>query len=177
MTETRSRPPLSQQSRILIALGIVGTIAVLVLGGEMLRGRMITGATAGPEPTLVPGGIPIYLDGRLVAGFTPADLGQLEKASFTEPVEGKQQEGWLLRDILLVHLKADQLKPESQVVISSSSRQKSAQLTWAEVAETANKVMFDLSNRGTLKLVSVLPKLDEREEWVQDADRIEITTP
>ena len=177
MTETNSRSRLSQRGRIWIALGIIALIAAAVLGGEMLRGRLITGASAGPEPTLVPGGIPIYLDGRLVASFTPADLGQLEKVSFTEPVEGKLQDGWLLRDILLLHLKAEQLKPETQVVVSSSSRKKSAELTWAEVAEPANRVMFDLSNRGTLKLVSVLPKLDAREEWVQDTDRIEITTP
>lgn len=177
MTETRSRPPLSQGSRIGIAVGIIILLAVLVLGGELLRGRLRTGAAAGPEPTVAPGGIPIYLDGRLVASFTPADLEQLAKASFTEPAEGKIQEGWLLRDILLLHLKAAQLKPETQIVVSSSSRGKSVQLTWAEVAEPANQVMFDLSNRGTLKLVSVLPKLDAREEWVQDADRIEITTP
>ena len=37
--------------------------------------------------------------------------------------------------------------------------------------------MFDLSNRGTLKLVSLLPKLDTRDEWIQDVDRIEINTP
>ena len=38
-------------------------------------------------------------------------------------------------------------------------------------------VMFDLSGRGTLKLVSKLEKLDVRDEWVQDTDKIEITTP
>lgn len=177
MTETHSRPRLSQRGRIWMALGIIGLIGVVVLGGEMLRGRLLTGPTSGPEPTLAPGGIPIYLNGRLAASFTPADLGQLEKASFIEPAEGKQQDGWLLRDILLVHLRAEQLKPETQVVISSSSRGKAAHLTWAEVAEPANMVMFDLSNRGTLKLVSALPKLDAREEWVQDTDRIEVTTP
>ncbi len=37
--------------------------------------------------------------------------------------------------------------------------------------------MFDLSNRGTLKLVSVLPKLDTRDEWVQDVDSIEVANP
>jgi hypothetical protein len=61
--------------------------------------------------------------------------------------------------------------------VSSSSEDKSAQLTWAEVAEPANLVMFDLSNRGTLKLVSVLERLDTRDEWVQDVDRIEIVKP
>jgi hypothetical protein len=177
MTETNSQRSLSPGSRILIAVGIIAALAVLILGGEILRGRLITDRTAGPEPTLVPGGIPIYLDGRLIASFTPADLAQLEKASFIEPAENKPEEGWLLRDILLLHLRAEQLKPESQVIVSSSSRKKSAQLKWVEVAEPANKVMFDLSNRGTLKLVSVLPKLDAREEWVQDTDRIEITAP
>jgi hypothetical protein len=34
--------------------------------------------------------------------------------------------------------------------------------------------MFDLSGRGTLKLVSLLPRLDVRDEWVQDVDKIEI---
>ncbi len=160
-----------------MALGIIGLIGATVLGGEILRGRLRGSPASGSEPTVVPGGVPIYLDGRLVASFTPADLEQLEKASFTEPVEGKEQDGWLLRDILLVHLKAEQLKPEAQVVVSSSSRGKTAHLTWAEVVEPANMVMFDLSNRGTLKLVSVLPNLDAREEWVQDTDRIEVTIP
>jgi hypothetical protein len=47
-------------------------------------------------------------------------------------------------------------------------------LTWAEVDKPANMVMFDLSSRGTLKLVSLLDRLDVRDEWVQDVDRIEI---
>jgi hypothetical protein len=38
-------------------------------------------------------------------------------------------------------------------------------------------VLFDLSGRGTLKLVSKLPQLDIRDEWVQDVDKIEIITP
>jgi len=61
--------------------------------------------------------------------------------------------------------------------VSSSSRDKSAQLTWAEVDDPANMVMFDLSSRGTLKLVSLMEKLDTRDEWVQDTDKIEITSP
>ena len=38
-------------------------------------------------------------------------------------------------------------------------------------------VLFDLSNRGTLKLVSLLEQLDTRDEWVQDVDRIEVVSP
>jgi hypothetical protein len=69
------------------------------------------------------------------------------------------------------------LQPDTVVIVSSSSRDKSAQLTWAEIDDPANWVMFDLSGRGTLKLVSVLEKLDTRDEWVQDVDLIELTSP
>jgi hypothetical protein len=58
--------------------------------------------------------------------------------------------------------------------VSSSSRDKSAQVTWAEVNDPENMVMFDLSGRGTLKLVSKLERLDVRDEWIQDIDRIDI---
>jgi hypothetical protein len=129
------------------------------------------------EPTLMPGSIPIRLDGQLVGSFSPADLDRLEKVSFVESQEGKKQEGWLLRDVILLHVDSEKLKADSLITVSSRGRNKSAQLTWAEVDEPANLVMFDLSNRGTLKLVSLLEKLDTREEWVQDADQIEITSP
>jgi hypothetical protein len=129
------------------------------------------------EPTLMPGSIPIRLDGQLVGAFSPADLDRLEKVSFVESQEGKKQEGWLLRDVILLYVDSKKLKADSLITVNSSSRGKSAQLTWAEVDEPANLVMFDLSNRGTLKLVSVLEKLDTRDEWIQDADQIEITSP
>jgi hypothetical protein len=131
----------------------------------------------GSEPTLMPGSIPIRLDGQLVGGFSPADLDRLEKVSFVESQEGKKQEGWLLRDVILLYVDGKKLKADSLITVSSHSRDKSAQLTWAEVDEPANMVMFDLSNRGTLKLVSVLEKLDTRDEWIQDADQIEIASP
>jgi hypothetical protein len=97
--------------------------------------------------------------------------------SFVEAEEGKTEEGWLLSDVLRLHVEERALQPDTVVVVSSSSREKSAQLTWAEVDEPANWVMFDLSGRGTLKLVSVLERLDTRDEWVQDVDLIELTSP
>ena len=120
----------------------------------------------------------MYLDGELVGGFAPADLDKLEKVQLYGCCR-RQAAGWLAvaRCILLHILRGHALKPESAIIVSSSSRGKSAQLTWAEVQDQANMVMFDLSNRGTLKLVSLLPKLDTREEWVQDVDRIEISPP
>ena len=161
---------MSQRTRILIAIAILVVLAAAILGVEALR-------RASSEPELAPGSIPIYLDGKLVAGFTPTDLDRLTKVSLVEPVESKTQEGWLLRDVILLYVDPGKLDADSPVTVSSSSRDKSATLTWAEVNEPANWVMFDLSNRGTLKLVSVLEKLDTRDEWVQDLDRIEISRP
>jgi hypothetical protein len=158
---------MSQRTRILIAVGILIVLVVAVLGAEALR-------RASAEPELAPGSIPIYLDGKLVGEFVPGDLAELEQVSFVDEEEGKTQEGWLLRDVLLLHVKESKLEPETRIVVTSSSRDKSAELTWAEVDDPANWVMFDLSGRGTLKLVSVLGRLDVRDEWVQDVDKIEV---
>jgi hypothetical protein len=91
--------------------------------------------------------------------------------------EGKTHEGWMLRDVLPLYVKRSALKPDMRIVVSSSRRGKRGELTWAEVNDSANMVMFALSGRGTLKLVSRLEKLDTRDEWVQDVDRIEVSQP
>jgi hypothetical protein len=161
---------MSQRMRVLIAVGVLVVLVAAVLGVEALR-------RSSAEPTLEPGSIPIYLDGKLTGGFVPDDLAVLEQVSFVDAEEGKAQEGWLLRDVLLRHVKESSLEPETRIVVTSSSRGKSASLTWAEVDDPANWVLFDLSSRGTLKLVSVLERLDIRDEWVQDVDRIEISSP
>jgi len=161
---------LTQRTRILIAFIILVAVVGAVLGLDALR-------RASSEPTLAPGSIPLYLDGRLVGGFTPDDPDQLKKVSFVEAEEGKKQEGWLLRDVILLHVDASRLEQDSVITVSSSSRNRSATLTWANVDDQDNMVMFDLSNRGTLKLASLLEKLDTRDEWVQDADKIEIASP
>jgi hypothetical protein len=161
---------MTQTKRILIALVVVVVLIGFVLGIEALRRSQ-------SEPTLAPGSIPIYVDGKLVGGFTPDDLGELEQVSFVDAEEGKTQEGWMLRDVLQANVQKSKLTPETVIVVSSSSRDKSAALTWSEVDDPANWVMFDLSGRGTLKLVSVLERLDVRDEWVQDVDRIEVHGP
>lgn len=161
-----------------MAVLILIALLAVVLGVDAVRRASSNPTeTAAGEPTLAPGSIPIRLDGELVGSFSPADLEQLEMVSFVEAEEGKTEEGWLLRDVLLLHLDEGQIQAESIVVVSSSSREKSAELSWAEVDDPANWVMFDLAGRGTLKLVSVLEKLDTRDEWVQDVDAIEITSP
>ena len=138
------------------------------------QGSFASQTTAGtPLPA---GSVPIYLDGELIGGFSPEDLENLEEFNFVDADEGKSQDGWLLRDILLIYVPEDSLQG-SQITVSSSSREKSIQLTWEEIADRANMVMFDLSNRKTVKLVSLLEKLDTRDEWIQDTDRIEVETP
>lgn len=158
---------MSQQLRILILVGVVAVLAAVVLGVEALRRRSAV-------TELAPGAIPVYVEGKLVGGFLPDDLAGLEEVSFVDAEEGKTQQGWLLRDVLRLHVPARKLKPETRIDVSSSSNGKSAELTWAEVDDPANWVLFDLSGRGTLKLVSVLERLDVRDEWVQDVDRIEV---
>jgi hypothetical protein len=160
----------TQRTRVILALTILVVLVGVVLGIDTL-GRS-------PSSAEIPAGhIPIYYQGRLRGTFEPADLVELKEVSFVDAEEGKTQQGWLVRDILLLKFKERDLRPDTLITISSSSRNKSAELTWAQVAETANWVMFDVSGRGTLKLVSVLEDLDTRDEWVQDVDRIEVQRP
>lgn len=163
-----------QRTRILIAIAAI----VVVIGGMMGFDQIRRQQRVAVQPDLVPGAIPIYVDGELTAGFVPDDLEQLEGASFVDDEEGKTQEGWLLGDVLGLYVEPDWLTPDTTITVSSSSRDKSVELTWAEVDNDDNMVMFDVSGRGTLKLVSRgVAKLDVRDEWVQDADRIDISTP
>lgn len=169
---------MSQRMRIVVGIIILVAIIGVVLGVDALqRARQANGPVAAGEPTLAPGAIPIELDGTRIAGFGPADLEELELVSFVDDEEGKTQEGWLLRDVLLLHLDPEQLDAQTQIVVSSSSRDRSAQVTWAETEDRDNMVMLDLSGRGTLKLVSRIPGLDIRDQWVQDVDLIAITSP
>lgn len=163
--------------RVRVAIGVVVLLVIVgaVLGIEAWR-RANAESQAVGEVVLTPGSVPIYLDGKLIAGFQPTDLEQLTKASFVDAEEGKTQEGWLLRDVILLHVQRKRLRATSLITVSSSSRSKSAHVTWAQADEPANWVMFDLSGRGTLKLVSVLEGLNTRDQWVQDIDKIEITS-
>jgi hypothetical protein len=167
---------MTQKTRIVIALASLAAIVLVVLAVDALQRRGATTLAPEGEPTLLPGSIPIYVDGRLVGGFQPTDLEDLQEVSFVDAEEGKTQQGWLLRDVLQLYIDVRRLTPDSAIEVSSSSRNKSVGLTWSEVEDPQNWVMFDLSGRGTLKLVSVLEKLDVRDEWVQDVDRIEVTT-
>lgn len=157
------------RTRALIALVVIVVVSGAVLGVDFWQRSRAA--------ELEPGSIPVYAHGRLAGVFLPGDLEGLAKASFIDAEEGKTQEGWLLRDVLLLYLDEDELRPDTTIVVSSSSRDKSAELTWAEVNDPDSMVMFDLSGRGTLKLVSKLERLDARDEWVQDVTGIEVSRP
>ena len=166
---------MSQRTRILIGVLILILIFGVFFGLDLIQ-YLKASSAQGNSGNVPAGSIPLYLNGELVATFAPGDLDHLGMMSFVESEQGKTEEGWLLRDVVLLHVSEGFLTPDSVIIVSSASREKSAQLTWEEIQDLENKVLLDLSGRGTLKLVSRLEKLDTRDEWVQDVDRIEIET-
>jgi hypothetical protein len=165
---------MNQNKRIVIAVVTLLVIVGIILGVDYFQRQQAASLAPADMP---PGSIPIFVDGKFVASFVPDDLGQLEEASFVDAEEGKTQEGWLLRDVLLLYVKENKLRVDTQVTVSSSSREKSKTLTWVEVENPDNNLLFDLSGRGTLKLVSTIPGFDIRDSWVQDVDKIEVSQP
>ena len=165
---------MNQKNRIVIVLVILVVIVAGVIGVDFLQRQKAASQMPADIP---PGSIPIFVDGKFVTSFVPDDLDQLEGASFVDDEEGKTQEGWLLGDVLELYLDPDSLQAESQITVSSSSREKWQTLSWAEVENPENMVLFDLSGRGTLKLVSKIPGFDIRDAWIQDVDKIEVEQP
>ncbi len=162
---------MDQKKRVFLAVILLVVVVGIVLGVDFLQRQQAAALAPADMP---PGSIPIFMDGKFVASFVPDDLAQLEGASFVDNEEGKTQEGWMLRDVLLLYIKASKLKDDTQITVLSSSREKAKSLTWAEVDTVENMVLFDLSGRGTLKLVSLIPGFDIRDAWIQDVDKIEV---
>lgn len=161
------------RKRLILAAVLLLCFVLVVFGVEMVR-RQAFANSAAASGELEPGSIPLYFQDRLIAGFAPADLEGMAQTSFVDVEDGKTQEGWLLRDVLLVFIDPDQLTDSTPIVVSSTSRDKQVKMTWQEVKDRDNMILFDLSGRGTLKLVSLLERLDVRDEWVQDVDLIEV---
>jgi hypothetical protein len=163
---------MNQKKRIIIVL-----IALLAIIGFVLAVDFMQRWNAASQlpADMPPGSIPIYVSGNFTASFVPEDLNQLNLVSFIDDEEGKTQEGYLLRDVILLYIDDRILNSETPIRISSSSRDKAQSLTWEEIAHLDNMVLFDISGRGTLKLVSRIPGFDIRDAWVQDVDKIEIT--
>jgi hypothetical protein len=165
---------MDQRKRILIAAILLLAVVGIVLGVDALQRQSVASKT--PE-NMPPGSIPIYVNGIFVSSFVPTDLDQLKSVSFVDAEEGKTQDGWLLRDVLLLYLGEDNLQDKFEIKVSSSSRMKAKTVSWAEIEKQENMIMFDLAGRGTLKLVSKMPGFDARDAWIQDVDKIEVTTP
>ncbi len=163
---------MSQRNRILIGIAAILFVVAGFFVYDILSHR---GGSANSD--LPPGAVPIIKDNVMVGAMTPEDLEDLEQVSFKDAEEGKTQEGWLLSDALSIYINTDSLSPGTPITVSSSSREKSVTIPWSDVSNPENFVMFDVSGRGTLKLVSLgLDYFDERDEWVQDADQIDIIT-
>ncbi len=165
---------MNQNKRILTAVVILVVLVGVVLVVDLLQRQKAASQAPADMP---PGSIPIFVDGIFSASFVPADLDQSQGANFVDAEEGKTQEGWLLSDVLLLNVSERDLQAETQITVSSSSRGKSHTLTWAQIENPENMVLFDLSGRGTLKLVSRIPGFDVRDAWIQDVDKIEVIQP
>ena len=112
---------MTQKTRIGIGVVVLLVIVGAVLGIEAWRRANAESQQVG-EVVLLPGSVPIYLDGQLIAGFQPTDLEQLTEVSFADAEEGKTQQGWLLRDVVLLHVQRKRLKANSLITVSSSSQ-------------------------------------------------------
>ena len=167
---------MSSRNRIIAAVAILIVIIGIIFIVDALRKQRATQSDAESKVELPPGSVPIYLDDQLIAGIIADDLTELEAASFVDQEEGKTQKGWMLRDIVTLYIDISRMNPDTTITISSSSREKSKTLSWSEVSEPSNMVMFDLSNKGTLKLVSLLEGFDTRKSWIQDVDKVEISS-
>jgi hypothetical protein len=168
---------MSSRNRIIIVAAILIFIIGAVFIVEAVRKQSAAQPEADTGVSLPPGSVPIYMDDQLVASIIAGDLKQLEEVNFVDQEEGKTQKGWMLSDIVGLYIDVASLKPDASITVSSSSRDKSKELTWGDVSESSNMVIFDLSNKGTLKLVSLLEGFDTRNSWIQDVDKVEISTP
>lgn len=168
---------MSRKTTVRVVIAIAAIVALVWAGLDFMNRDIET--VAPDDETIAPAGtITLVMDGDIITDFTPSNVQDLEIYSFEDIEEAKLQSGALLRDVILLFVDEADLSDESQITVSSSARNKSVTLTWAQVNNPDNLVLFDpSSNRGTLKLVSMLEILDTREEWIQDTDRIEITSP
>ena len=100
---------MNQKTRIFIAIAIIVVLTVAVIGIERIRGQRIA---AEIDASLEPGDIPVFWNDSLRAAFSPTDIESLPSASFIDAEEGKTQEGWLFKDVLLTYFKEGQFIAE-----------------------------------------------------------------
>ncbi|MBU0493318.1 MAG: hypothetical protein KKA73_00550 [Chloroflexi bacterium] len=168
---------MTQTTRILIVVVIVVVIALALasLGiWQLLQ-------PAPPASTPAEGMIHIYVDGAFRANTSPAEIAGLPQGAFQDAEEGKTQEGAWLKDLIARHVDVGNLSPVSEIRVQGAHRQtgeaRTAAVTWVEAQDEGNHVILDVSGDGlAVKLVSTLPRLDTRDEWVQAVSRIDVVT-
>jgi hypothetical protein len=162
---------MSFNKRIVIAVILILAIIALILGGDYVQRKRIESRS---DAIPLAGSVPIYVANEVVAHILLADLEAMPLASFVDTEEEKIQEGWLLADVLQLYIPNDRIQNSSEIIIRSASRDKAASFTWEQISAVDNMLLFDLSGRGTLKLVSQMPGFDTRANWIQDVDEIEV---
>ena len=167
---------MSQKNRILIIVGVLAIVAIALglLGWIQTRPPV---PTTEPEP----GRIHVYVDGSFAANVDPIQVSALPNASFKDTEQDKTQEGPRLADVILLYVDESKLQSDSSISVigvqPSNDQTKEVTLTWGQVTDPASNVILDYSAAGdSLKLVSTLPGLDTRDDWVQGIQRIEVRT-
>jgi len=158
----------------LFIAGIIVVIAV-ALG---IQGYLQMAVRA-PTEEPVDGLLHVYVDDVFIANVAPADALALEAHEFTDAEEGVAQAGPRLDELVLLYVDSSRLRDESKITVSGSRKgaDKTASVTWAEAIDISNNIILDVSSSGdSLKLVSTLPRMDVRAEWVQGINRIDVTT-
>jgi hypothetical protein len=166
---------MSTSRRIVIAIVILVFVigSILVIQSFRRGGHLYRICNAG-EKKFSEGCILLSSGGKKLADFCRKNSEGLKKTAFRDKKENKLQEGWLLRDVILLYVKKEDMSPDTLVRIASSSRGKKAEVRWKDISDEQNRVLLALTKQGTLKLVSVMKDLDAREQWVQDVDKIEV---
>lgn len=156
---------------VIILAAITGTILAIQSSrrGGCLYKNVFTGGKQFTE-----GCVPVSSGGTVIARFCRNDSEKLATTGFRDKAENKLQEGWLLRDVVLLYVPASEMTPDTLVRIASSSRGKKAELRWNDVSAAHNRVILALTKQGNLKLVSMMAGLDTRERWIQDVDSIQV---
>ncbi|NOZ72149.1 MAG: hypothetical protein GXP38_09585 [Chloroflexi bacterium] len=119
------------------------------------------------------GDIPIFVNGNLTAVITQQELDDLTPVMLSG--QGTTIEGWLLAEVLKHSLPATSLSAQTQVTVGSSSTNRAAQFSWAELQSPDNNIILALTATNSWLLAFPLADDQSEDAWVQEVDRIKIT--
>jgi hypothetical protein len=168
---------MSQTVRILIVVAVLAIIAIIfAVVGAVSQSQVAQMPVTTPQPGMVQ----LYVDGKFVANLLPTETQKLPAGSFVDKEQSKTQSGQWLRDVIRLYVKETSLSASSLVIITGvrqGTEKKSATLTWAEVLDPANNILYSPSNDGTsVKIAATMDKLSTRNDWVQGLTQIDVKT-